>query len=108
MMNLPTVITELVSAQNTYSSVAYAACFSEKAVVFDEGHRHTGRTEIQNWIAEANRNYKTLMKPLKYEAFETESILTAEISGDFDGSPIVLKYHFQLDDTLIHFLKISS
>ncbi|MHA4844774.1 hypothetical protein ACX0G7_11450 [Flavitalea antarctica] len=44
-MNLPKVLANLVKAQNDFDSTAYADCFSETAVVFDEGKTHTGRKE---------------------------------------------------------------
>ena len=95
-MNLPKVVSDLVEAQNNFDSVTYANCFSETAVVFDERKTHNGRTEIQDWIAKANDKYKTVMKPIGYEETGTTSVLTANVSGTFDGSPIVLKYHFEI------------
>lgn len=44
-MNLPKVITELVKTQNSFDSAAYANCFSETAVAFDEGKTHNGKKE---------------------------------------------------------------
>lgn len=105
-MNLPNIITKLVNAQNQSDSHAYADCFTDSAVVFDEGKTHNGKTEIQNWISNANSEYKTVMKPLDYN--EKENILSAEISGTFPGSPLVLKYHFELNDGLIQSLKITG
>ncbi len=35
-------------------------------------------------------------------------ILSAEISGTFEGSPVVLNYHFKLEDGLIQSLKIMG
>jgi hypothetical protein len=105
-INLPNVISELIEAQNSHNSSQYANCFSEAAIVFDEGKTHTGKTEIKHWIEKANQEYKTRMKPLDYS--ETEDILTAEISGTFNGSPIVLNYHFILKDNLIKSLKITG
>lgn len=105
-MNLPNIITKLVNAQNQSDSHAYADCFTDSAVVFDEGKTHNGKTEIQNWISNANSEYKTVMKPLDYN--EKENILSAEISGTFPGSPAVLKYHFELNDGLIQSLKITG
>ncbi|MEZ0612018.1 nuclear transport factor 2 family protein [Fibrella sp. WM1] len=105
-MSLPKVITDLVIAQNNFDSVAYANCFSETAVVFDEGKTHTGRGEIADWIADANERYKATMKPVSFE--ETESILKAESSGNFPGSPIVLSYHLELVDDSIQSLKITG
>lgn len=105
-MNLPKVIDDLLKAQDTYDSIAYSSCFSEAAVVFDEGKKHKGRIEIESWIAKANEEYKTVMKPLLYD--ETKSILAAEISGNFPGSPIILKYHFEIVDGLIQSLKTTD
>lgn len=91
-MNLPNVITDLVKAQNNFDSTAYANCFAETAVVFDEGETHKGKTEIKNWIEKANRKYQATMNPLEYS--ETEQTLKAEVSGTFPGSPLVLTYQY--------------
>ena len=105
-MNLPNIITALVNSQNQYESHSYADCFTDNAVVFDEGKTYNGKTEIENWISEANNEYKTIMKPLNYD--EKENILSAEISGTFPGSPAILKYHFELNNGLIQSLKITG
>ncbi|NMR34185.1 nuclear transport factor 2 family protein [Chryseobacterium aquaticum] len=105
-MNLPNIITTLVNAQNQYNSHSYADCFTDNAVVFDEGKTYNGKTEIENWISKANNEYKTIMKPLNYD--EKENILSAEISGTFPGSPAILKYHFELNNGLIQSLKITG
>ncbi len=104
-MNLPNVITDLATAQNNFDSLAYANCFSETAVVFDEGKTHTGKTAIKNWIEKTNQEYKAVMKPLEYSP--AEQTLEAEISGNFPGSPIVLTYQFELKDGQIQSLKIA-
>lgn len=105
-MNLPKVITELIKAQNSFDSQAYANCFSESAVVFDEGKKHHGKEEIQKWISKANHDYQATMQPLEYS--DQDEILQAEISGNFPGSPIVLFYHLKLKNALIESLKITS
>ncbi|RZK41088.1 MAG: nuclear transport factor 2 family protein [Pedobacter sp.] len=105
-MNLPKVITELVKTQNNFDSVAYSNCFSETAVVFDEGKTHEGRKKIEQWIADANDRYKAKMQPVSFQ--ETESILKVEVSGQFEGSPIVLNYHLELANDLIQSLKITG
>ena len=104
LSNLPGVIADLVKAQNNFDSTAYAACFTETAVVFDEGKTHKGKKEIKNWIEKANRTYKAVMQPLEYSA--NKQILKAEISGTFPGSPLVLNYQFEIKDEEIHSLKI--
>lgn len=109
-MNLPKVVSNLVKAQNDFDSTAYADCFSETAVVFDEGKTHTGRKEIEHWIDDANKRYKAVMNPVGFEEKEkeNESLLKAEVSGDFPGSPIVMTYHLQIADELIQSLKITG
>ena len=103
-MNLPKVVTDLIKTQNNFDSVAYANCFTETAVVFDEGKTHKGRKEIEKWIDEANKKYQATMKPLKYS--ETEHTLKTEVSGTFPGSPIVMTYLYEFQDDLIQSLKI--
>jgi len=105
-MNLPNVITELIKTQNNFDSVTYAKCFTETAVVFDEGKTHNGRKEIETWIDKANKDYEATMKPLEYST--KDQILKAEVSGNFPGSPIILSYHLEIADELIQSLKITG
>ena len=105
-MNLPKVVTELIKAQNNFDSTSYANCFTETAIVFDEGKTHNGRKEIEKWIDKANKKYQATMKPLEYS--ETEETLKAEVSGNFDGSPALLTYHFALHEGKIQSLKITG
>ena len=107
-MNLPTVVNDLVAAQNNFDSAAYAKCFSETAVVFDEGKTHNGRKEIEHWIADANKRYTATMKPVSFDEKETDSILRAEASGNFPGSPILMSYHLKIANHLIQSLKITG
>ncbi len=106
-MDLPNVISKLVKAQDSFDSVAYASCFSETAVVHDENRTYNGRKAIQQWITKANEKYKTVMKPLHYEETGKKGILTAENSGNFPGSPLILKYNFEIEEGLIKSLKIN-
>lgn len=105
-MNLPNIVTELIKAQNNFDSLAYASCFSETAIVVDEGNTYKGRTEIMNWIDRANQQYRAIMKPIEF--YEAENTLKAEITGDFPGSPAVLSYRFSFTGALIQSLKISG
>lgn len=105
-MNLPNTIAALVTAQDNFDSHRYANCFSETAIVLDEGKTYNGRAEIQRWIQKANDEFRIVMKPLEYS--ETEETLKAEVSGNFDGSPAILTYHFALHEGKIQSLKITG
>jgi len=107
-MELPNVIARFVDTQNTYNSKAYTACFTDSATVHDEGKTYTGKAEIRKWIEEANENYKSVMNTLQYEEVGANGTLTAEVSGTFPGSPIVLQFHLGLKDHLIDSLKVTG
>lgn len=107
-MNLPKVVTDLIKAQNNFDSDAYASCFSENGVMFDEGKTYTGRIEIRGLIEETNKKYQSVMKPLEYTHNGTSSVLAAECSGTFPGSPVVLKFHFDIVEGQIQYLKVTG
>ena len=107
-MNLPKVVTDLIQAQNNFDSEAYANCFSETGVMFEEGMPYTGRVQIREMIEETNKKYRSVMKPVDYIENGNSSVLSAECSGTFPGSPIVLKFHFDIVDGQIQYLKVTG
>lgn len=102
-MELPQVLTALIQAQDDFDSHAYANCFSETAIVEDEKKTYKGRAEIQQWIQKANEDYQTKIKPLEYS--KSEQMLSAEISGTFEGSPLEIKFYYKIDNGLIQSMK---
>jgi hypothetical protein len=107
-MKLPKVVEDLVQAQNNFDNVAFAACFSETGEMIEEGKPYKGRVAIQHLIAETNEKYRSVMKPLEYTENVTSSVLSAEVSGTFPGSPLVLKFHFDIIDGKIQYLKVTG
>jgi replication fork clamp-binding protein CrfC len=107
-MNLQKVIASLIEAQNSHDSQAYVECFSETAIVHDEGKTHKGKAEIRQWIERSDNEYHAKLKPLNYEETKAESLLTAEVSGNFPGSPAILQFHFGLENGLISLLSITG
>lgn len=107
-MTLDKVIEHMIEAQNNYDSRAYTDCFSETAIVHDEGKTHTGKAQIRQWIEHSNKEYQAVLKPLDYKKNGTEHLLTAEVSGNFPGSPAVLQFHLGLEGELIQSLKITG
>lgn len=105
--NLPKVVSDLLTAQKSYDSDAYANCFSETALVIDEGKMYKGRNAIKDWIEDANQQYRITMEPTKYSESNSKAILTAVVSGDFDGSPVALDYHMETEDNKITRLEVT-
>jgi hypothetical protein len=106
-MNLPKVIQDLVNAQNNFDSTAFADCFSETAIVFDEGKNYTGKTEIKNWIEKSAKEYNAVTKPLDFEGGAEKGSLKTEVSGTFPGSPLILTYNFEFKGNYIQSLMID-
>ncbi|WP_181369486.1 nuclear transport factor 2 family protein [Flavobacterium album] len=104
---LPATISELVAAQNNYNSTAFAALFTDDAVVHDEGKQHTGIPAIRRWNEAANEKYRTKLETVHFSGDEHEGVLQVLVSGNFDGSPIRLHYNFTFEDSKIKTLKIS-
>jgi hypothetical protein len=86
-MDLPTIIADLLAAQAKFDSIGYANCFSETAVVFDEGETHKGKTGIQQWNEKTNAKYRTVPEPIEFTTNAQTGMLTAKVSGTFAGSP---------------------
>lgn len=107
-MKLPNVVQDLIKAQNNFDSVAYANLFSETSVVHDEGKTHNGRKEVEQWIAGANEKYKSIMEPVEYTQKGNKGVLTANVSGTFPGSPVVLKFNFEINDGIIQSLNVTE
>ena len=107
-MKLPKVVEDLVKAQNNFDSAAYADCFSETGEMLEEGKPYKGRPAIQHLIEETNEKYRSVMKPLEYTENGTSGVLAAEVSGTFPGSPLILKFHFEIVKGKIQYLKVTG
>lgn len=107
-MELPQVVERFIETQHIFDSKAFAACFTESAIVHDEGKTHNGKEEIQQWIKHAMEEYKSVLEPLNYEQSGSKGVLTANVSGTFPGSPIALKFHFDIDSGKIQQLKVTE
>ena len=106
-LQLPEVVSDLLTAQKNYDSDAYAGCFSGTALVIDEEKEYKGKKAIKDWIEDANQQFKIAMEPTKYSGTGSTGILTAVVSGDFDGSSVALDYHLEITDNKITRLEIT-
>ena len=105
---LPPLLAAMVTAHNAHDVPAFAACFSEDAVVRDEGHVHVGRTAIHGWFEDVSRKYKMALHVTALTTQDGEPVLHGKVSGDFAGSPIDMRYYLALEDGKIVALKIAA
>jgi uncharacterized protein (TIGR02246 family) len=105
-VKLPKLIDTYVKAQNAYDADTALACFSENATVLDEGETLTGKKAIREWMEKTKKKYSPKFRPISIKENNKEIIMTTEVSGTFDGSPVNLDYHFKIKDNLIEDLRV--
>ncbi len=93
---LPAIIQRYVDASNRHDTATILACFADDAVVSDEHQTLHGREAIENWIATTIAKYKFQFEPLKAKDDGDSALVSIEVSGTFDGSPVTLDYRFAI------------
>ena len=93
-------------AADTGDSEAVSRCFTETSVVTDEGHSHTGRAAIKKWKADASARYQYTSEPFACEQKDGQIVVTSRLTGNFPGSPIELRFFFELEGDKIASLEI--
>ena len=85
---------------------AVTLCFTESAAVRDEGHVYTGRAAIKRWKASSTAKYQYTSQPIGSKEMDGKTVVTCHLVGNFPGSPIDLRYFFELDGDKIASLEI--
>ncbi len=105
-IDLPTPIAAYFAADKGRDAQAVSRCFTEDAVVMDEGHTFVGRDTIRRWMAESSAKYTYTAEPIALESAGERTVVTAHLTGNFPGSPVNLRYFFHLDGEAIAALEI--
>jgi hypothetical protein len=85
---------------------AVSQCFTENAIVKDEGHTHKGRAAIKEWKTDASAKYQYTSEPIACEEKDGKTVVTSHLVGNFPGSPIDLRYFFKLEGDKIASLEV--
>ena len=104
-INLPKPIDAYFAADRG-DSETIAGCFTENAIVKDEGHTYNGLAAIQQWKTDSTKKYTYTSTPFASEEKDGKTIVTSRVAGNFPGSPVDLRYRFGLEDNKIAFLEI--
>ncbi len=100
-------IKQYVDACNRHDVQSALASFSEEAVVHDEGATHRGAKAIEAWLADTMDQFRFQLKPIRSLLNGDHEVVSMEVSGNFDGSPIVLDSRFRIEDRKIASLEIG-
>lgn len=105
-LDLPEPISAYFEADR-HDGHAVARCFTRNGVVLDEGRTHSGAAAIEAWKNEASAKYSYTAEPRTLEVQGGRYVVTSQMSGDFPGSPLDLRYTFLLERGKIASLEVA-
>ena len=105
-LNLPEPIAAYFEADK-HDGGAVARCFTNQAVVKDEGQTHCGPEAIKAWKDAASAKYAYTSAPFAMEHKDGQCIVTRRLTGNFPGSPLDLRFIFRLERGRIALLEIT-
>ena len=103
---LPQPIAAYMQAANTHDATALLGTLTPDAMVTDEGRTYRGHQEIQAWSDRAIQAYQASFDVMEVTQTREETVVTAQVAGTFDGSPLPLRFHFTLSGNKIAALSI--
>ncbi len=107
--DLPNAITRYLTAAADQDLDTLGACFTDTAVVVDEGHTYRGREEIVAWRTDTGQRYNYTATVIGSEKTDADHYrVTAHIVGNFPGGEVDLDYNFTLQGDLIESLAITG
>ena len=105
-VHLPPPIDLYVKIENSGDVGALSECFASNATVRDEGRTYEGLAAIREWKAGTKKKYNHTVAPLEVADRDGKTVLKAELTGNFPGSPVTLEFSFVLEDGKIASLEI--
>ena len=106
-IELPQVIEAFFRAHNTGQTDGFGQLFTADATVSDEAHEYQGAA-IKAWIDGAIAKYKSIADVSDLTQAGEQTIATAQVSGNFPGSPAQIRYKFTLKNGKIAALAIGA
>ena len=106
-IHLPDAIDRYFLASNGDATIALDDCFTDDAVVHDETRTHRGHAEIRAWKHAARGKFAYTVEPVAATREADRLTVTADVVGNFPGSPVRLDHVFDLRDGRIRSLAIG-
>jgi len=104
-LNLPEPVAAYFTADKA-DGETLSRCFTDDAVVKDEGHTYNGRAAITKWKQDASAKYQYTSELLACEQQDGKPVVTCRLTGNFPGSPVDLRFFFELEGDKIKSLEI--
>ena len=105
-IELPAVVAAYFNAENAHDADGVAACFGADGEVRDERERHQGPDAIRAWKQASSARYAATVALLDCTPTAHGCVVEGEVSGNFPGSPLDLRYTFILERGKIASLEV--
>jgi len=105
-IEMPGAIAAYFDNDRKGNATAIAECFTQDAIVIDEGNTYTGHDAIRKWMANASTKYTYTVEPFSIEEEDGKTVVGSHLVGNFPGSPVDLRYFFVIDGDKIAKLEI--
>lgn len=105
-LTLPKPIEAYFTADRGAGGEAVAQCFTDNAIVKDEGQTYNGLSAIKQWKIDSSAKYIYTSTPFACEEKDGVTMVTSRVEGNFPGSPVDLRYFFTLEGTKIASLEV--
>ena len=106
-LSLAEPIASYFAADKSGQPEAVVRCFTNNAVVKDEGQTFEGLVAIDRWRRETAAKFTYVCVPLRSEQADGKTIITCRLDGNFPGSPVDLRFFFALERGKIAALEIK-
>lgn len=106
-LTLPEPIAAYFKADQ-HDGEAIIRCFTEQAIVKDEGRTHYGSAAIKAWKIDASSKYTHTSEPFAIVEGDGGYLVTSRLTGNFPGSPLDLRFAFRLERDKIAYLEITQ
>ena len=107
MIELPKPIAKYFDAQKSRNVEAQTHCFTDDALVHDEGQDYRGRAAIHDWKQSVQANFEYECEPLAASIDGDGVRVLVRLTGNFPGSPVELDHRFTIQDDKIGKLVIE-
>lgn len=107
-MTLPAPVELYFAAAQDPGGDVPLSAFVPGAVVVDEGRTHVGHDAIAAWWRASREAYGHRAAPRDMRERDGLTVVRAQVTGDFPGSPALLTFAFGLQGERISTLEIGA
>ena len=104
---LPEPVRDYLELSVSDQAALAGRCFTETGEVRDEGRSHAGPEAIGRWAEAARAKYRFALELRNVVHAGEDVTVFAAVTGDFPGSPVILRYAFRLAGDRIARLEIG-